>query len=209
LVYKAQVRIAFFIFVSFALIAMRFKRFSIFLFSSFLIAFFVSCENSLETVNLITAKDKTPLLVEQDANIVYSDSSKTKFNLKSPQIENYGGDDPYQIFPKGLDIDFYDDSMHVNNHASANYAIRHEKTQVMEADNNVVVVNKKGDRLTTEQLFWNQGKHTIYTNKFVQIKTADEIMFGDGLQSNEDFSTYKILNIRGTITLNNNTADKK
>lgn len=188
---------------------MSFKGFSIFLFLCCISIFFVSCENNIETVNLITAKDKTPQHVEENADIVYSDSAKTKFRLKSPRIEDYGGDDPYSLFPKGLNIDFYDDSMNINNQASANYAIRHEKTKLMEADNNVVVVNKKGDRLTTEQLFWNAAKHTIYTNKFVQIKTADEIMYGDGLQSNEDFSNYKILNIRGTITLNNTISDKK
>jgi len=163
----------------------------------------------METVNLVSAKDKTPSVVEENADIMYNDSAKSRFRLKSPRIENYQGVDAYQLFPKGLNIDFYNDSNEVTNHASANYAIRHEKAKLMEADNNVVVVNKKGDRLTTEQLFWDQNKHTIYTSKFVQIKTADEIIYGDGLQSNEDFSNYKILNIRGTITISNNTTDKK
>jgi len=163
---------------------------------------FAGCENNLDTVNLITAKDKTPLGSEENADIVYTDSARTKFELKAPIIEKFGGSDPYQLAQKGINVNFYDDSDRVNGHISANYAIMHEKTKLMEADNNVVVVNKKGEKLNTEQLFWDGIKHHIYTNKFVQIKTETEIIYGDGLESNEDFTDYQITNIRGTILLN-------
>ena len=72
----------------------------------------------------------------------------------------------------------------------------------MEADRNVVVVNKKGERLNTEQLYWDETKHIIYTNKAVTITTATEILDGDGLQSNEDFTDYKITSLHGTVMLN-------
>jgi len=143
------------------------------------------------------------LLVEADAIVEYKDSGKTRFKLVATQLESYGGNDPYYVCPKSFTIDFYDDSMNVKSHVSADYGIRHEKTKLMEADNNVVVVNRKGDQLNTEQLFWDAGKHIIYTSKYVQIKTATEILFGDGLQSNEDFSNYKITNIKGTVVLDN------
>jgi LPS export ABC transporter protein LptC len=171
-----------------------------------------SCENNLNTVTLITAKDKTPLEVEDNATVVYNDSAKVKFHLTAPRIEDYGDPDAHVLFPKGIHIDFYDDSAHINGHLDADYAIRHENTKLMEADNNVSVLNKKGERLNTEQLFWDAGKHQIYTNKFVRIKTAKQIIYGDGLTSNEDFTQYKITNIRGTIQLDtpdDNDNDKK
>jgi LPS export ABC transporter protein LptC len=169
-----------------------------------------SCENNLNTVTLVTSEDKTPLEVENNASIFYNDSAKTKFHLTSPRIEVYGGSDPYYLFSKGVSIDFYDDSAKVNGHLDANYAIRHENSKLMEADNNVSVLNRKGERLNTEQLFWDENRHKIYTNKFVRIKTAKEIIYGDGLTSNEDFTQYKITNIRGTIQLDNpEDKDKK
>lgn len=152
---------------------------------------------------MLTAPDKTPLQVENNATITYTDSAKSKFTLTAPRLETYGGDDPYQVCPKGMVIDFYDDSMQVTSHISANYGIRHEKSQIMEADNKVVVVNKKGEQLNTEQLFWDANKHRIYTNKYVTIKTSTEILYGTGLTSNEDFTNYKITNISGTVLLNN------
>jgi LPS export ABC transporter protein LptC len=184
---------------------------SVFFYAIFIVivALFSSCENSIDTVNLIAAKDKTPLGSEENASIVYTDSARTKFKLQAAMIEQFGGKDPYQQAEKGVTVDFFDDSGHVNGHISANYAIRHEKSGLMEADNNVVMVNKKGEKLNTEQLFWDQNKHHIYTSKYVQIKTATEIIYGDGLESNEDFTVYTITNITGTILLNTPAPSNK
>ena len=168
-----------------------------------------SCENNMNTVNLITSQDKNLQDVEENASIFYNDSAKTKFHLTAPRIENYEGTDPYLVFPKGMSIDFYDDSGHVNGHLDAEYAIRHINTKLMEADNNVRVLNRKGEKLNTEQLFWDENKHQIYTNKFVTIKTAREILYGNGLVSNEDFTQYKIMDLRGTIQVDNPVNNDK
>jgi LPS export ABC transporter protein LptC len=164
-----------------------------------------SCENNLGKVDLLTAPDKTPVLVEQNANIVYNDSGRAKMRLQAPVIARYGGTEPVDSFTKGMRVDFYDDSLHVTSHVSANKGIMHhnKNSQLMEADNNVVVVNKKGEQLNTEQLFWDQTKHSIYTNKFVKITTASQILYGDGLVSNEDFTDYRITNIKGEVMINN------
>jgi len=168
---------------------------------------FCSCENNIDTVNLITAKDKTPQQTEENATYVYTDSARLKFKLQAPLIKNFGGKNPYRECPNGMNVDFFDDSMHVSSHINSNYAIQHETTKIMEADGNVVVINKKGEKLNTEQLFWDANKHTIYTAKFVQIKTTTEILYGDGLESNEDFTNYTITNIRGTVQLNNSGSN--
>jgi LPS export ABC transporter protein LptC len=172
-----------------------------------------SCENNMNTVSLITSQDKNLQDVEDNASIFYTDSAKTKFHLTAPRIENYEGPDPHQLFPKGISVDSYDDSGHVDGHLDAEYAIRHINSKLMEADNNVRVLNRKGERLNTEQLFWDENKQKIYTNKFVTIKTAREILYGNGLISNEDFTQYKITNLTGTIQVDNpgdnNKTNKK
>jgi LPS export ABC transporter protein LptC len=184
-----------------------------FLFFIAAVSIITSCENNMNTVSLITSQDKNLQDVEQNASIFYNDSAKTKFHLTAPVIENYAGPDPYLLFSKGISIDFYNDSGNVNGHLDAEYAIRHINSKLMEGDNNVRVVNSKGEKLNTEQLFWDESKHKIYTNKFVTIKTAREILYGNGLISNEDFTQYKITDLRGTIQVDNpqenNKANKK
>lgn len=182
---------------------MRFKlNRLLFLFTGLSIATLLSsCENNISTVNLLTSGDKTPLLLENNADITYTDSAKLKFHLKAPLIESYGGKDPEWIFSKGVSLDFYNDSTMVNGHLEAGYALRHINSGLMEADNNVILVNKNSEQLNTEQLFYSQNKDSIYTDKFVRIKTANEIIFGDGFVSNDDFTHYHITNIRGVITI--------
>lgn len=174
-----------------------------FLLCIFITLCFASCENNMNTVSLITSQDKNLQDVEDNASIFYTDSAKTIFHLTSPRIEDYEGADPYVLFPKGVSIDFYNDSGNIKGHLEAEHAIRHLNSKLVEGDNNVRVVNQKGDRLNTEQLFWDPNKHKIYTNKFVTIRTTREILYGNGLVSNEDFTQYKITDLRGTIQVDN------
>ena len=79
----------------------------------------------------------------------------------------------------------------------------------MEAKRNVVVINEKGDRLNTEHLIWDAITKEIYTKEFVKITTKDETIWGDGLKANQDFSKYEILNIKGSIAVNDNDETNK
>jgi hypothetical protein len=62
-------------------------------------------------------------------------------------------------------------------------------------------VNNKGDTLRTELLTWDESTQKIYTDKFIRITTPEQIILGDGLESNTEFTEYKIFKIRGTISL--------
>jgi len=91
----------------------------------------------------------------------------------------------------------------VNTSLTAKYAIRYEREQKMEARNDVVVVNIKGEKLNTEKLIWDGIRRKIYTDAFVKITTDDQILMGNGLESDETFSEYEIKNLTGTILLKN------
>ena len=71
----------------------------------------------------------------------------------------------------------------------------------MEAKRNVVVVNEKGEKLNTEHLIWEEEGDRITSDAFVKITTADEILMGEGLESNQSFTKYRIKKIKGTIRL--------
>jgi hypothetical protein len=71
----------------------------------------------------------------------------------------------------------------------------------MEAKGNVIIINEKGEQLNTEHIVWSQKKEQINSDAFVKITTKTEILMGDGLESNQSFTKYKIKKIRGTIQL--------
>ena len=71
----------------------------------------------------------------------------------------------------------------------------------MDARDNVVVINVEGDTLYTEHLIWDGEKEIIFTDDPVEIRTKDDIIFGDGLEANQSFTKYTIKNPRGESNL--------
>jgi LPS export ABC transporter protein LptC len=159
------------------------------------------CENDLKEVRNFTQGKKLPLQTGQDIEVQYNDSGKVKIKLKAPQVDEYGGNAPYTEMPKGVNVQFFDDSLKVNTSLRANYAIRKERERFMEAKYNVVVVNVKNEKLETEHLVWDGAKRRIYTKSKVTITTADQITIGTGLESDELFTDYTIENVESIITL--------
>ena len=89
----------------------------------------------------------------------------------------------------------------------ANYAIKFEEDNRMEVMNDVVVVNRFGEKLNTEHLIWEANTDRIHTDEFVKITTKDEIIYGDGLEANQDFTKYKILNIKGVLNIDDSSEE--
>ncbi|HLC82870.1 MAG TPA: LPS export ABC transporter periplasmic protein LptC [Bacteroidia bacterium] len=166
--------------------------------------FFASCENDLNEVALLTKKGKlAPTESSTDLNVLSTDSGKLVFRLKAPLMDHYviGVEDPYSEFPKGIYIENYDKNNKVKTTMKADYAIRYEKTKKMEAKQHIVIVNENGETLTTEHLIWNEETKRIKSDTYVEIKTKKEIIKGTGMEANEDFTEWEILNVTGTIPL--------
>jgi len=169
--------------------------------SAILLLGLASCENDPLLVKNLTRKKNAPSISTQHAQLFYSDSAQIKIKLNSPQVDYFQGDEPYQEFPKGLDVSFMEDGKEVTTRLTANYGIWKQNEKIMEAKNNVVVINEKGEKLNTEHLIWNEGEDKITSDAFVKITTADEILMGEGLESNQAFTRYHIKKIKGTIRL--------
>jgi LPS export ABC transporter protein LptC len=163
---------------------------------------FASCENDLEKINEVSKVDTSPVERAENFEVLYSDSGFVKMKLTGPVLERYPqAEAPYILFPKGMKAWFFDHALTVTSRLSAEWGIRYENTQRMEAKKNVEVVNEKGDKLNTEHLIYDQADGKLRSDEFVKITTADEIIYGTGLEANEDFSRYRIFNIKGIINL--------
>jgi LPS export ABC transporter protein LptC len=180
---------------------MLFRKHRILFTLALLSCFLCSCENDIGTVDLITKKTNLPVETATDIEILYSDSAKIKARLTAPVMEHYTTPKPYVEMPRGIDLKFYDDSLNTISTLTSNYAINRESEDMMEARNNVVVVNKKGEKLNTEHLIWDQKAKKIYSNEFTKITTKDEILLGNRFEANEDFTNYKISQVKGNFNV--------
>jgi len=164
-----------------------------------------SCENDIKTINLLSEVDSLPQEYARDIQVYYSDSGMTKAYLAGPLMIRHETKDPYMEFPEGFKIIFYDSVMQPKSEITAKYGIIYEKKDVMEAKNNVIVKNvKKEERLDTEHLIWDRKKHVIFSDVFIKITKPDEVLYGDGLKSDENFDSYVIKNPTGEFNVYTN-----
>jgi len=160
-----------------------------------------SCENK---VNFIPKSDllTLPSLTVKQFETVYSDSGKLQLIMTAPLMEQYNNNDsPYYEFRIGIKVIFYEGHKDPAGSVTAKYAKYTKANSVWELRDSVVVINEGGDKLETEVLFWDQPKDLIYSDRFVKITNADQIVMGTGFESDPKLTKRKIKNVSATIYL--------
>ena len=175
------------------LIEMPFKAIYFFIFC----LVFLSCENDMTEVAAQTTEYKFPSATYLDYDVLYSDSAIVRVRLQGKVMEQYDGEIAHDEFKKGVHLWFYDLDKKVESEMTANYATRQRASNQMQAKGNVIVFNKKGEKLNTEHLIWDANTRKIYTEEPVRITTADKVIKGNGLVSDETFTNYKIKHVTG------------
>ena len=170
-------------------------------FLALLSALLSACENDLEKVNLVAGKKALPVETSSGLTILYSDSGKVKVKISAAEMHRFVADSPYTEMPSGVKVEFFNQDLKVSSTLTSNYAVRKDREFVTEARGDVIVVNEKGEKLNTELLTWDERTSKIFSSEFVKISTPDKIIFGNGFEANQDFTNYKIFNIKGTITI--------
>ena len=164
------------------------------------VAMLMSCKNDIEVISSLTNINTLPSQTIVNLETIYTDSAKTQLIVKTKLVKTYNHEEnSFLEFPKGLKVFFYDKNEIVESQLSAKYAIYHKEDQLWEAKDSVVVINANDEILNTEQLFWDEDKKLIYTSKFVSITTTNEIIFGEGMEANENFTNWIIMKPRGTF----------
>ena len=165
-----------------------------------------SCETNRDEIMALGKKTVMPALTGKGITMLYSDSTILKMKLQTPQMQQYEKDvkEPVTIMPKGLFVIFYDDKGKESTTLKADYGVLYKTNNRMEVKYNVEVVNVNGEKLNTEHLIWNEQKKKIYSDDFVKITTAKEIIMGKGLEANQDFTQYEIKEVTGTIRVEDN-----
>lgn len=169
----------------------------------FTILLLTSCSNNnVEEVNQVSSKKNYPIETGKNVVINYTDSGFTKALVKAPLLERYATDEKnYTEMKKGINVQFLSKAGVVESFLTAKYAIRYDREKKMLARNDVVVLNIDGDTLRTEELYWDEAKQRVYSQKFVKITTKTEIIMGDGFESDVTFKNPKIFKIRGIVGL--------
>jgi LPS export ABC transporter protein LptC len=158
-----------------------------------------SCKNNREEAQLVVKRANVNIEKGKEVEINYSDKGIIRIRAIAPSATRFNKEKPYLEFSDGIKILFFNEQHHIESTVTAKYATAYENSHSMTTRDSVVVINDKGERLNTDELIWDEDKKIIYSNSFVKITTADEIIYGNGLTANQNFTDYVIKHITGKI----------
>ncbi len=163
--------------------------------------FFIACENDLAKVEQVIPKEMANVEVAKGVELIYSDSAVVRVKIKSDKMLTHSqkGKQVKQEFPEGIAVDFFSERQRVQSRLTARYAVRFEKRDEIEIRDSVVWASAKPETLETEELIWDEKNKKVYSNRFVKITTATDVIYGYGFEANEDFTKWKINAVQGQM----------
>jgi len=145
--------------------------------------------------------ENEPIGVAENINLKYTDSGKIKAILISPKMLDYSNRDfPFNEFTDGITLDIFDDE-NKKSIVIADYAIIYNETNLIDLQGNVKITTHTNDTLYAEQLYYDQKKEWLFTNKPVVFRTGQDLINGNGFDSNSKFTNAEVLEVTGIITL--------
>jgi len=168
-----------------------------------------SCNNDPEEIRALTGKGNKQEDRAEDVMLIYSKDGRIKTRMYAHEfVRNESARPAYIDMNKNLKAEFYDDSGKIDNILTADssrYYIAQGNVIVWDS---VQIVSKKGEQLNTSELIWNESIQKFFTEKPVRITTPSEVLNGNGLEANSDFSWYQITKPKGTVQVNKGEVPK-
>ncbi|MCM1290847.1 MAG: LPS export ABC transporter periplasmic protein LptC [Prevotella sp.] len=146
---------------------------------------------------------KMPTMATTNVSTLISDSGIIQYKLVSPAWYVYNEvDTPYWYFPKGIYLRKYDRSFKVISSVAADSARYLSLLKIWKLDGHVEIHNGTDELFLTNQLFWDERRHKLYSDSFIHIETESHILEGRGFVSNERLTQYRILKPTGVFPVN-------
>ncbi len=173
-----------------------------------IIIIFTSCENDIRTIRKWDYYEEIPTEVGTNVEMLYSDSLQVRVKVFAPHLVRYGGQDVREEFDQGIEVDFINSNLNSSSRLTAKKAtkktitIKDEKGRtkrepVVIIQDSVVLVGNGGEMMITEELIWFEESDRLASDKFVTIIRPDEVIYGNGFDSDKEFERWRIRSVTG------------
>lgn len=141
-----------------------------------------------------------PTLEIENIELSYGDSAQVMVKMKTALELDMQNQD--KIYPKEVRLFFYDPT------GKESTTIRSDSGRYYKSENhyklmgNILIIDKlKNQNLTTTELIWAPDKKIIYTHKPVDLNTPTQVLHGQGMQANQDFTQYSLGSSSGILNV--------
>lgn len=158
-----------------------------------------SCsEEHKEVIDGDVDYEVTPTMTTTRVETLISDSGIIRYRITSPVWYMFEeAQKPRWTFPEGLTLERYDNYFKKDGTITCDSATYLKQQGLWRLDGNVRVTNPVGEKFLTNQLFWNEKSHRVYSDSFIHIERADRVLEGFGFNSNDRMTEYVIRNVSG------------
>ena len=168
-----------------------------------MVGFFLlaSCEGQKEhTAPAVHDRDSASMMISYGVNTLISDSGVIKYRIVTERWEVNTVRNPSRwIFEKGLFFEQFDEKFHVQSYIQCDTAYYYDQKKLWELCSRVSILTKDGLRFTSQQLFWDQASHELYSNVPSRLVTPDRTLEGTYFRSDERMTRYFVSNSRGSF----------
>lgn len=167
-------------------------------FSCFLV---VSCKEAVEhTAGAIRERDSVAVMTTLGVNTLISDSGITKYRIVTERWEVNQNKKPSRwVFDKGLFLEQFDEKFHVQAYIQCDTAYYYDQLRLWELRSRVRILTKNGLRFSSNQLYWDENKHELYSYTFSRLVTPERTLQGSYFRSDERMTHYLVTNSRGSF----------
>lgn len=150
-----------------------------------------ACESNYKQARQLSFSDEGPVAEAKGINLKYTDSGKIVSHLIGAKAFDYSNQKfPYQEFIEGVEVYFWDEKGEQTK-VTSDIAYRYTDMNLVDLRDNVVIITSDSVELYAEQLYWNQQKKWLFTDKPYTIKFKDgSFNQGSRFDSNEDFTNF-------------------
>lgn len=179
-------------------------------------------EQKEHTAPAINPQDSVSVMISYGINTLVSDSGIMKYRIVAEKWEvNEIKNPPRWFFPRGLFMEQFDEKFHVETYIQADTAYNYTQQKLWHLIGNVRVKTVDGLRFWSEELWWDQNRHELYSNLYSHVVTPEREIEGAYFTSDEHMRHYKVTNTKGnfireeekgpdtTATANDSTAPAK
>ena len=161
----------------------------------------LACEDQHEhTAPAIHARDSVAVMVSYGVNTLISDSGVAKYRIVTEQWDVNTNLNPSRwLFNKGIFLQQFDEKFHVQAYIQCDTAYYYDQLKLWELRSRVRILTKDGLRFSSNQLFWDENKHELYSHVFSRLVTPERTLQGAYFRSDEKMTKYYVSNTKGSF----------
>lgn len=151
----------------------------------------ISCKGKLGRAEELNLSD-VPLRSIENMFAIESKTGKVSMRIEAPRMESFEDDtSTFDTFPEGMQIFGYMDDGRLETVIRSDNA-KHitgkggQHPEIWQAFGHVVINNViKRETMKTDTLYWDQGRHEIWTDCYVTMDSPQGYMQGYGMRSDD------------------------